>query len=52
MPLIPFPYDVIGHWMSKHKVELSQEAYLELAELFIKYSAKVDNSTQTNKELI
>jgi len=38
--MIPFPYDVIGYWLAKYKVEVTQEAYLELAELFIEYSAK------------
>lgn len=31
---VPFPYDVIGFWMKKHKIELSQEAYNELATYF------------------
>lgn len=29
--MIPFPYDVIGHWMARHGVSLKTEAYHELA---------------------
>lgn len=36
--MIPFPYDVIGYWTSKHNIDLPSEAYQELAELFIEYT--------------
>ena len=36
--MTPFPYDVIGHWTEEYNVELSTEAYHELARLFVKYS--------------
>lgn len=39
---IPFPYDVIGYWTSKHNIDLPSEADLELAELFIEYSKSHD----------
>jgi len=37
--LIIFPFDVIGHWMQEYNVDLSSEAYHELARLFVEYSS-------------
>lgn len=35
--MTPYPYDIIGYWIAKYDVELSSEAYEELAELFVTY---------------
>lgn len=36
--MIPYPHDIIGHWIMKHDTELSSEAYEDLVELFITYA--------------
>lgn len=46
--LIPFPYDVIGHWAEEYKVELSSEAYHELARLFGEYSNLSEDKETTH----
>lgn len=33
--MVPHPYDLIGDWAERHNLDLSQEAYLELARMII-----------------
>lgn len=47
---IPFPYDLIGYWMNKHKVELSSKAYRELARLFITYGNYEGKERDSNND--
>ena len=30
--MVPFPYDVIAHWMAENDIKLSGKAYEELAQ--------------------
>jgi len=48
--MTPFPYDVIGHWMSKHKLDIPSEAYHDLAELFVEYSE--NEEYDSDKEVV
>jgi hypothetical protein len=40
--MVPFPNDVVGHWLGKHKLDISREAYLDLCDLFTQYNSKDD----------
>jgi hypothetical protein len=50
---VPYPYDAIGAWLSKHNLDLSTEAYNDLAELLTEAGdISVDGANPADMEII
>lgn len=43
--MVPFPFDAIGHWLSVHKVEMTPEAYTDLAGMIEFYCDRAEGKS-------